>query len=102
MAALLLILVAVFVGLLALLLPTVLTAARQRWVLRKMPGRAQMPIIGHAHYYLGKKPHEIVAAVWKAFEECGNTWKMFLLHEVQVVTSDPKVCEVSAVDPPVF
>lgn len=78
------------------LLPVFIGGARKRLMLRNMPGRKELPIIGHAHYYLGKKPHEILDEVWKAFAECGNTWKMFLLHEVQVVTTDPKVCEVSS------
>ena len=95
MALVFLVVVAIFAVLFLSLLPVVLSTARKRRMLRSMPGMRETPILGHALYYMGKKPHEIVETVWEAFGKCGNTWKMFLLHEVQVVTSDPKVCEVS-------
>lgn len=77
------------------LLPVVLSTVRKRKLLSNMPGMKEKLILGHAAYYVNKKPHEIVEIVWQSFAECGKIWKMFLLHEVQVVTADPKVCEVS-------
>lgn len=77
------------------LLPVVLSTARKRRMLRNMPGMKEVPVLGHALYYLNKTPAQIMETVWRAFGKCGRVWKMFLLHDVQVVVSDPKVCEVS-------
>lgn len=91
----LLIITGVFVILFLALLPTILSAARKRRMLRNMAGMKETPVLGHALYYMNKSPQQIMETVWRAFGECGKIWKMFLLHEAQVVTSDPKVCEVS-------
>lgn len=78
------------------LLPVILAFYRKRRVLKNVPGMKEFPIIGHGLHYLNKTPPEIVQTVFKGFQECGKVWKLFLLHEVQVIVSDPKVLEVSA------
>lgn len=77
------------------LLPVIIKFHRKKRVLRNVPGMKEFPIIGHALHYLNKSPPEIVQTVFKGFQECGKVWKLFLLHEVQVIVSDPKVLEVS-------
>lgn len=89
------IVLSLFAIILLSILPVVLSSARKRRMLRNMPGMKEVPVLGHALYYLNKSPAQIMDTVWRAFGECGRVWKMFLLHDVQVVVSDPKVCEVS-------
>lgn len=89
------ILSAVFVAIVLPLLPVILAFQRKRAVLKNVPGMKEFPVIGHGLHYLNKTPPQIVETVFRGFKECGKVWKLFLLHEVQVIVSDPKVLEVS-------
>lgn len=85
----------VFVCLALLLLPFVLSVYRRRRVLRDIPGLEETFILGHAKHFHNKPSAEILKTLQRAFKELGTLWKVFLVHETLVVTSDPKMMEVS-------
>lgn len=64
-------------------------------MLQDMPGLQETFIVGHGLHFLNKKPVDIFKTLRKGSKDLGGMWKVFLLHECNLVISDPKFFEVS-------
>ncbi|XP_050329316.1 cytochrome P450 4d1 [Bactrocera neohumeralis] len=87
-------------GLLAI--ATVLTAAALIYklkfkhlidVTRDIPSAPTLPIIGHAHYFVNKPPHVQIQKLNELIEIYGNTMKVWLGTELNVIMGDVRDVE---------
>lgn len=79
----------------SLALPLIFAVSRRRRILKPLPGLKESFLLGHAGHFLNATPPEIFKTLLEGFKQCGKTWKVFLLDDTLVVSSEPKVMEVS-------
>lgn len=78
------------------LLRLVRQVLRRKRILLHMPGLKETFMVGHGLHFLNKKPVDIFKTLRNGSKELGSRmWKVFLLHECNIMISDPKFCEVS-------
>ncbi|EDW82406.2 uncharacterized protein Dwil_GK25786, isoform B [Drosophila willistoni] len=65
-------------------------------VISYMPGPPTLPLVGHAHHFIGKAPHEMIVVItdfMKTYSK-GQAMKVWLGPELNILMGDPKDVEV--------
>lgn len=63
-------------------------------ITRDIPSPPSLPLIGHGHYFVGRKPHENVHIFQALLEKYGPVYKIWLGPELNIMTNDVKDVEV--------
>ncbi|KAL5290414.1 hypothetical protein ACFFRR_010025 [Megaselia abdita] len=68
--------------------------ARTLQLSKNFKGAPTLPIVGHGHYLVGKKPHEYISLIEEWVQKYGDVIKVWIGPEFNILTSDLKDVEL--------